>query len=223
MNNKLNLELSEIRKEKFLNNNTRINNYPNKLDAEETKANIYPKNYLFNKINLVNKSNNLLIKSRNNNILKPIIQSRFSNNNESIINKIKYRIKQKSTNETVKDKLDNRIHNINMLSRNSSFLNNMKSKKIFNFKNCAIRNKSTSFIFDGMNQIFPLIKPRKILINIYSGPYEYKINDISKSNNNYKKFGKNSIYMGERYNPENYAIKEKIKVGRNYYGALYSC
>jgi len=110
-----------------------------------------------------------------------------------------------------------------MLSRNSSFLNNMKSKKIFNFKNCAIRNKSTSFIFDGMNQIFPLIKPRKILINIYSGPYEYKINDISKNNFNYKKFGKNSIYMGERYNPENYAIKEKIKVGRNYYGALYSC
>jgi len=88
---------------KNINNNTTINNYQNKLDEEETKANIYPKNYLFNKINLVNKSNNLLIKSRNNIILKPIIQSRFSNNNESIINKIKYRIKQKSTNETVKD------------------------------------------------------------------------------------------------------------------------
>ena len=222
MNNKLNLELSEIRKEKFLNNNTRINNYQNKLDAEETKANIYPKNYLFNKINLINKSNNLLIKSRNNIILKPIIQSRFSNNNESIINKIKYRIKQKSTNETVKDKLDNRIHNNNMLSRNSSFLNNMKSKKIFNFKNCAIRNKSTSFIFDRMNQIFPLIKPRKVLINIYSGPYEYKIKDINKKSLCFKIFGKNSIFMGEKYNPKNYEIKEKIKIGINHLGTHFA-
>ena len=34
--------------------------------------------------------------------------------------------------------------------------------------------------------------------------------------------GKNSIFMGEKYNPGNYAIKEKINVGRNQYGAFYS-
>ena len=84
------------------------------------------------------------------------------------------------------------------------------------------KNKSTSSLLNSCNQILPLIKPRKILINICSGPYEFKIDDINKRYLSFKKFGKNSIYMGEKYNPENYDLISKDKIGRNYYGAIFS-
>ena len=89
-------------------------------------------------------------------------------------------------------------------------------------RNFITKNKSSSYIFEEKNQIFPLIKPRKILINIYSGPYEYKIKDINKKSLCFKKFGKNSIFMGEKYNPKNYEIKEKIKIGINHLGTHFA-
>ena len=217
MNNELNLELSEIRRKKFINNNIKINNVQNKLDAEENKGNAFLRNYLFN---LKNKTNHFLNKSRNNK-LKPIYLSRFDNN-DSIINKIKFRINQKSTNDTLKDKSEYFIPKNNILSRNLSILNKPKIKTKFNSRNFISKNKSSSYIFEEKNQIFPLIKPRKILINIYSGPYEYKIKDINKKSLCFKKFGKNSIFMGEKYNPKNYEIKEKIKIGINHLGTHFA-
>ena len=217
MNNELNLELSKIRRKKFINNNTKINNDQNKLDAEENKANAFLRNYL---LNLKNKTNHFLNKSRNNK-LKPIYLSRFDNN-DSIINKIKFRINQKSTNDTLKDKSEYFIPKNNILSRNLSILNKPKIKTKFNSRNFISKNKSCSYIFEEKNQIFPLIKPRKILINIYSGPYEYKIKDINKKSLCFKKFGKNSIFIGEKYNPKNYEIKEKIKIGINHLGTHFA-
>ena len=217
MNNELNLELSEIRRKKFINNNIKINNAQNKLGVEENKSNAFLRNYLFN---LKNKTNHFLNKSRNNK-LKPIYLSRFDNN-DSIINKIKFRINQKLTNDTFKDKSEFFIPKNNILSRNLSVLNKPKIKTKFNSRNFITKNKSSSFIYEEKYQIFPLIKPRKILINIYSGPYEYKIKDINKKSFCFKKFGKNSIFMGEKYNPKNYEIKEKIKIGINHLGTHFA-
>ena len=134
--------------------------------------------------------------------------------------------KIKSIDDISKDNLDSTTHKLNIIKRNSSFINSLKGnprKIVFNRPLQKLqKHKSSGNIFDSINQLLPMIKPRQILINIYSGPYEYKIRDINKRTQSYKKFGKNSIYMGEKYNPENYDLISKDKIGRNYYGAIFS-
>jgi hypothetical protein len=221
MENDFNLELSEIRRQKILNYNNKINTGQNKFELEENKINKKSRKFLFDKEDFHKEFNNLLLKSKKNVQIRPILQNypKFNDNN-FLTNKSTFRDNQKSVDEISKDKSDKKIHNF---SRNLSVLNKInKAEKCFDFNKYLIKNKSTSFILNKSNQILPLIKPRKILINICSGPFEFKITDINKRNYSFKKFGKNSFFMGERYNPDNYAIKEKIKVGRNYYGALYS-
>ena len=221
MENDFNLELSEIKRQRLLNNNNKINTGQNKFDFEENKININSRNFLFDKKSFQRKYNDLLLNSKKNVQIKPILKNfpKFNDNKYSI-NKSTFRDNQNSLDEITKDKSDKKIPN---LSRNLSVLKKLnKQEKCFDFNKYLIKNKSTSYILNKSNQILPLIKPRKILINICSGPFEFKITDINKRNYSFKKFGKNSFFMGERYNPDNYAIKEKIKVGRNQYGALYS-
>ena len=221
MENDFNMELSEIRRQKILNNNNKIKTRQNKFEMEENKVNKKSRKFLFDKDDFHKNFNNLLLKSKKNVQIRPILQNypKFNDNN-FLTNKSTFRDNQKSVDEISKDKSDKKIHNF---SRNLSVLNKINNaEKCFDVNKYLIKNKSTSFILNKSNQILPLIKPRKILINICSGPFEFKITDINKRNYSFKKFGKNSFFMGERYNPDNYAIKEKIKVGRNYYGALYS-
>ena len=224
MEDEFNQEISDIKRQKLLKNNNKINTRQNKLKLEENKFNINSRNFLFDKINSQNKYNNLIIKSKRISQLRPMSPSYSKlNENNALINKSISQNNQKSINEISKDESDNIIKNKNKLSRNLSVLNKINNKeKYFNFDKYLIRNKSTSILLNKSNQILPLLKPRKILINICSGPYEFKISDINKRNYSFKRFGKNSFFMGEKYNPDNYAIKEKIKVGRNYYGAFYS-
>ena len=211
MENDFNLELSEISRQKILNNNNKINTGQNKFELEENKINKKSRKFLFDKEDFHKEFNNLLLKSKKNVQIRPILQNypKFNDNN-FLTNKSTFRDNQKPVDEISKDKSDKKIHNF---SRNLSVLNKInKAEKCFDFNKYLIKNKNISFILNKSNQILPLIKPRKI----------FKITDINKRNYSFKKFGKNSFFMGERYNPDNYAIKEKIKVGRNYYGALYS-
>lgn len=58
----------------------------------------------------------------------------------------------------------------------------------------------------------PNIQPRKIIINYCS---YYGGNVIDKT------IGKNSMYMGDGYNPENFGVPSKNRTQRNVFGGLY--
>ena len=219
----LNSKLYKIKNAYSLNNIYKIDNKGN--NSEENKVEINSRKLLNNKFRFKTKCNLLL---------KPIINkngrfaSMLGDYSTSIqkLNRPPLKADLKSIDNISKDIIDNTIHKFNILKENSSFINNIKrnQKKIgYNRRSQILqKSKSSYIIFDRIAKIFPLIKPRKILINIYSGPYEFKIDDINKRNHSYKKFGRNSWYMGERYNPENYAIEEKIGKHRNYYGKIFA-
>ena len=194
-------------------------------NPEESKERMNSRKYLNNKFRYKTKCNLLL---------KPITNKngRFNSmigDYSMAINKLKnqsLKPKIKSIDDISKDNLDSTSHKLNIIKRNSSFIKNLKGnpKKIeFNRPLQKLqKNKSSVNLFDAINKLLPMIKPRQILINIYSGPYEYKIRDINKERQSYKKFGKNSFYMGERYNPDNYSIEEKLGKHRNFYGKIFS-
>ena len=215
---------SEINKIKILplNNNNRTRNKQKQLELEENKTNNNSRNLLIDKILLQNKYNNLLLRKRNSK-LREILNPKY--NNYPFTSQASFQNNFLSIDKLSKDKPDKKfkIKTINIINRIPSTIKNLNAKeKKLEFTNLLYKNKSTFSLFSNSNQILPLIKPRKILINICSGPYEFKIDDINKRYLSFKKFGKNSIYMGEKYNPENYDLISKDKIGRNYYGAIFS-
>ena len=215
---------SEINKIKILplNNNNRTRNKQKQLELEENKTNNNSRNLLIDKILLQNKYNNLLLRKRNSK-LREILNPKY--NNYPFTSQASFQNNFLSIDKLSRDKPDKKfkIKTINIINRIPSTIKNLNVKeKKLEFTNLLYKNKSTSSLFSNSNQILPLIKPRKILINICSGPYEFKIDDINKRYLSFKKFGKNSIYMGEKYNPENYDLISKDKIGRNYYGAIFS-
>ena len=215
---------SEINKIKILplNNNNRTRNKQKQLELEENKTNNNSRNLLIDKIILQNKYNNLLLRKRNSK-LREILNPKY--NNYPFTSQASFQNNFLSIDKLSKDKPDKKfkIKTINIINRFPSTIKNLNVKeKKLEFTNLLYKNKSTSSLLNNSNQILPLIKPRKILINICSGPYEFKIDDINKRYLSFKKFGKNSIYMGEKYNPENYDLISKDKIGRNYYGAIFS-
>ena len=215
---------SEINKIKILplNNNNRTRNKQKQLELEENKTNNNSRNLLIDKILLQNKYNNLLLRKRNSK-LREILNSKY--NNYPFTSQASFQNDFLSIDKLSRDKPDKKfkIKTINIINRFPSTIKNLNVKeKKLEFTNLLYKNKSSSSLFSNSNQILPLIKPRKILINICSGPYEFKIDDINKRYLSFKKFGKNSIYMGEKYNPENYDLISKDKIGRNYYGAIFS-
>ena len=215
---------SEINKIKILplNNNNRTRNKQKQLELEENKTNNNSRNLLIDKILLQNKYNNLLLRKRNSK-LREILNPKY--NNYPFTSQASFQNNFLSIDKLSKDKPDKKfkIKTINIINRFPSTIKNLNVKeKKLDFMKSLYKNKSTSSLLNSCNQILPLIKPRKILINICSGPYEFKIDDINKRYLSFKKFGKNSIYMGEKYNPENYDLISKDKIGRNYYGAIFS-
>ena len=215
---------SEINKIKILplNNNNRTRNKQKQLELEENKTNNNSRNLLIDKILLQNKYNNLLLRKRNSK-LREILNPKY--NNCPFTSQASFQNNFLSIDKLSRDKPDKKfkIKTINIINRFPSTIKNLNVKeKKLDFMKSLYKNKSTSSLFNNGNQILPLIKPRKILINICSGPYEFKIDDINKRYLSFKKFGKNSIYMGEKYNPENYDLISKDKIGRNYYGAIFS-
>ena len=215
---------SEINKIKILplNNNNRTRNKQKQLELEENKTNNNSRNLLIDKILLQNKYNNLLLRKRNSK-LREILNSKY--NNYPFTSQASFQNNFLSIDKLSRDKPDKKfkIKTINLINRIPSTIKNLNAKeKKLDFMKLLYKNKSTSSLLNNSNQILPLIKPRKILINICSGPYEFKIDDINKRYLSFKKFGKNSIYMGEKYNPENYDLISKDKIGRNYYGAIFS-
>ena len=215
---------SEINKIKILplNNNNRTRNKQKQLELEENKTNNNSRNLLIDKILLQNKYNNLLLRKRNSK-LREILNPKY--NNYPFTSQASFQNNFLSIDKLSRDKPDKKfkIRTINIINRIPSTIKNLNAKeKKLDFMKLLYKNKSTSSLLNNSNQILPLIKPRKILINICSGPYEFKIDDINKRYLSFKKFGKNSIYMGEKYNPENYDLISKDKIGRNYYGAIFS-
>ena len=224
MENEFKSQIHDTKHHKLLINNNKISNKENKLELEENNININSRNVLLKNVDLQNKYNNLLLRTKRNGKLRTIIKNDSKNNDtNSVINRTAFQTRQKSLNEITKDISDDRMKNINLLSRNSRILKKLKNKdKNSNLNRYLIKNKSSSCFINKSNQILPLLKPRGILINICSGPYEFKIYDINKKYFSFKQFGKNSFFMGDKYNPYNYGIPEKSRNGRNYYGAIYS-
>ena len=213
----------KIKNEQQLNNNNKISNKDNQY--EENKINMNSRKILNNKFRYKSRCN-LLLKpkiNKNGTINSLIANYSTVNNSLSLLNRPSIKTKLKPINDISKDILDSTTQKLSVIKKDSNIINNLKrTGKKFEFNKLLPKSKSSSNIFYKMNKLLPLIRPRQILINIYSGPYEYKINDINERNQSFKKFGRNSFYMGERYNPDNFVINEKLGVHRNYYGKIFS-
>ena len=213
----------KIKNDQQLNNNNKISNKDNQY--EENKINMNSRKILNNKFRYKSRCN-LLLKpkiNKNGTINSLIANYSTVNNSLSLLNRPSIKTKLKPINDISKDILDSTTQKLSVIKKDSNIINNLKrTGKKFEFNKLLPKSKSSSNIFYKMNKLLPLIRPRQILINIYSGPYEYKINDINERSQNFKKFGRNSFYMGERYNPDNFVINEKLGVHRNYYGKIFS-
>ena len=213
----------KIKNDQQLNNNNKISNKDNQY--EENKINMNSRKILNNKFRYKSRCN-LLLKpkiNKNGTISSLIANYSTVNNSLSLINRPSIKTKLKPINDISKDILDSTTQKSSVIKKDSNIINNLKrTGKKFEFNKLLPKSKSSSNIFYKMNKLLPLIRPRQILINIYSGPYEYKINDINERSQSFKKFGRNSFYMGERYNPDNFVINEKLGVHRNYYGKIFS-
>lgn len=96
-----------------------------------------------------------------------------------------------------------------------------KKHKISSLKEILYKKNN---ILEEMKNL-PKIKPRKIIIDYYSGSDELRINNLNL-NKKFdtiinKKYGHNGSFMGDKYNPENYHPIPKNKFSKNYYGALF--
>ena len=213
----------KIKNDQQLNNNNKISNKDNQY--EENKINMNSRKILNNKFRYKSRCN-LLLKpkiNKNGTINSLIANYSTVNNSLSLLNRPSIKTKLKPINDISNDILDSTTQKLSVIKKDSNIINNLKrTGKKFEFNKLLPKSKSSSNIFYKMNKLLPLIRPRQILINIYSGPYEYKINDINERSQSFKKFGRNSFYMGERYNPDNFVINEKLGVHRNYYGKIFS-
>ena len=184
---------------------------------EENKNNFIKINNIF--------SNKRIITPRNNQISSRLLrdintfEANYINDNKTI-----YQNHNKFKNPLFAKDNKNIGNKNQTISRNSSvnnLLNNNARKA--NILKGLNRTKST---LDLLNKetiyIFPAIRPRKIIIDYCCGPYDYRVTNINKRNLSYKKLGKNTYFMGGKYNPDNYTAQEPNRFNRNYYGKLFS-
>ena len=202
--------------------------YPKNIQPEENK-NYFQSNTTLNNNSPINNDNfndtyipkyNKIISQRNTN-LYPIIGGASNPYKEN-----RAKIQNKNFNNTllINTNKNNYNSNFRTLNRNSSVgtMLNKNIRKINPFKGLN-RNKSTAQLLNEKTlYILPLIKPRKIIIDYCCGPYELHVTDINKKNLNCKKFGYNTFFMGDRFNPNNYEIKQPNRLSRNYYGKLFA-
>ena len=214
MENQINSKISENNKDFFKLNN---GSSRNKFKFEENKN-----NYKYPNIN-----NNIISPIKHN--IYPIISNNLnSNKNNNYINNNRTIFQnQNHFNNTFLINDSNRYNNdmnVKTLDKSSSTLNlfNNKVKKV-NICKGLNRNRSTAELLNkGTFYILPAIKPRKIIIDYCCGPYELYVKDINSKNVNYKKYGHNTSFMGEKYNPQNYEIKQINRLSRNYYGKPFA-
>jgi len=205
INNKIRIEekknTSENPRDQHLHNVTLFKNYNNDIPIPQRKKNLFS------------------IIPQNNNLYK---QHNYSNLNNTNFQNI-----DKSNENTL---INNTINNKNWLNHTNKVFEkcpsvcnmvNNRIKKINTYK-CLNKNRSNEELINRDFTILPLIRPRKIIINYCCGPYELKVTDINKKNFNYKKYGFNTYFMGDKYNPRNYEIKRDNKLNRNYYGKIFS-
>ena len=199
-------------------------NNKNKYILEEDKNIINTRNrkrynYFLNNINFTSKNNKLYNDFKENltndkinymNDKKTIFQNYYD------FNKF-FKKKEPNNNK-------NNIITIKKIDRSSSVsdLLNIRKKKLIVFKGLNKNNSSAELINKNTISVLPLIKPRKIIIDICSGPHELRITNLNNNDLNKKQYGHNSIFMGEKYNPDNYEIKKINKFNRNYHGKLFS-
>ena len=203
-----------------------------KRNSNKKLLNIFKRN---NKISEENKNNYIKINNNlsNNKFEIPRniqISSRFSRDinpfdtNYINDNRTIYQNHNKFQNPIFDKEYQNIGNNYRTINRNSSVNNllNNNARKINIFKGLN-RTKSTNDLLEKETiYIFPAIRPRKIIIDYCCGPYDISITNINKRNLSYKKLGKNTFFMGGRYNPDNYTTKEPNRFNRNYYGKLFS-
>ena len=172
--------------------------------------------------------NNKIISPINNNIY-PIISStlntsknnNYINNNRTIFHNQNHFNNTCLINDSNRYQNDTNFKTLDKCS-SASYLFNDKMKKV-NICKGLNRNRSTAELLNkGTFYILPAIKPRKIIINYCCGPYELYASDINKKNVDYKKYGHNTFFMGDNYNPQNYEIKQINRLSRNYYGKLFA-
>ena len=215
-----------MEEQNYLNSNTikrnsskKFINYfkKNNKIQEENKNNFIKINNIF--------SNKRFITPRNNQISSRLLrdinpfEANYINDNKTI-----YQNHNKFKNPLFAKDNKNIGNKNQTISRNSSvnnLLNNNARKA--NILKGLNRTKST---LDLLNKetiyIFPAIRPRKIIIDYCCGPYDYRVTNINKRNLSYKKLGKNTYFMGGKYNPDNYTAQEPNRFNRNYYGKLFS-
>ena len=192
----------------------------NKFKFEENKNNNkYPDN---------NTNNNLyddkIIIPRKNNICTRLSNNLNSCKNFNNINNNKTFFNNKNNfNSTLYNRYKNDA-NFYTLEKNSSTSNllNNRIKKVYINKGLN-RNRSTAELLNKETiYILPAIKPRKIIIDYCCGQYDLQISNINKKNFNFKKYGHNTFFMGDNYNPQNYEVKQINRLSRNYYGKLFA-
>ena len=225
-------QINQSNNEKNKQNYITKNNITDKLQKEENKnySQNIKNNVILKNINLNNNNNkyinNIPFTSRNNKFLNYLkgnkINHKFNNINDNKTIFQNYNFNNTLLNKNIQNSRDK--DNSKTLDRSSSVSNilNNKIKKINVFKGLHRNNSTIDILNKKTLAILPLIKPRKIIIDYCCGPYELHVTNINKKNLNFKKFGHNTFFMGENYNPDNYEIKQKNRFNRNYYGKLFA-
>ena len=200
------------------------NNYNTRSINEEDKNNYYEsRNDKRNNLSLSPNTNyrNLLYSTPRNIGIYYNYPNQFNTlKNNSLNNKTIFQ-NLRNLNKIINQRNRNNLRNIERSSSVCNMLNsNEKKIKFFNGLN---KNRSTEELLNKKTiYFFPAIKPRRIIIDYYCGPNELHITNINKKNSSYKKYGRNAFFMGSKFNPENYEIKQANRFNRNYYGKVFS-
>jgi len=215
-----------MEEQNYLNNNNIKRNSNKKLLNYFKKNNKIQEENKNNYIKINNILNNKRIATPRNNQISPRFprdinpfEANYINNNRTI-----YQNHNELKNPCFSKENKNIGNDCKTIYRNSSVSNllNNNTRKLNIFKGLN-RTRSTAELLDKETiYIFPSIRPRKIIIDYCCGPYDFRVTNINKRNLSYKKLGKNTFFMGGRYNPDNYTAKEPNRFNRNYYGKLFS-
>ena len=198
---------------------------PKNIQLEENK-NYFQSNTTLNN-NSPNNTNNFNYNQKYHKIITPINNKLYPSfrgkSNPHNDNRTIFQNKNNNFNNTLYIN-KNKDMSFKTLGRNSSVGNilNNKIRKIYPCKGLNRNKSSVELLNEKTLYILPLLKPRKIIIDYCCGPYELHVTDINKKNFNYKKYGHNTFFMGGKYNPNNYEIKQMNRFNRNYYGKLFA-
>lgn len=166
-------------------------------DEERRKKQI---NNLFKSSQLIKSPINLKLRKKFLEEIKP------KNDNKELIknNEVKSSEVLKTSVYNTRPNIEKSLSNCDHIGRNK-FLQKTKHKT--KLKSINIEQKPSILL--------PIINPRKIIIN-------YHMHNDSGIEEKDKSYGVNSQCMGANYSPENYLVKSKNRVKRNFYGALYA-